>query len=188
MTAGAQRAPGPRRATGLKVFARCLALSLAVAMASVPVPTEAQGSGSADVAAAGGIDDSAPFTSPVEEARYQALTRQLRCLVCQNESIADSQATLAGDLRREIRAMLQAGRSDTEIRRFMTDRYGEFVLYDPPLSLSTLGLWFGPAVLLVIGAVVLFRRLRRMEASAVHGPELDAAQQKRVQRFLEEHR
>jgi cytochrome c-type biogenesis protein CcmH len=93
------------------------------------------------------------------DARVQSLASQLRCLVCQNESIADSQAPLAADLREQIRRQLREGRSDDEIRRYMTDRYGDFVLYEPPLSGRTWLLWFGPALMLLVGGVVLMRVL-----------------------------
>ena len=102
--------------------------------------------------------DSAPaFADPQLQARYEALTHQLRCLVCQNETIADSSATLAGDLRRELREQLAAGRSDAEVLKFMTDRYGAFVLYKPPFEERTWLLWLGPLVFLLIGAGVAVR-------------------------------
>ncbi len=105
--------------------------------------------------AAGAQDVDAAF-----DARAQALASQLRCLVCQNESIADSQAPLAADLREQIRQQLREGRSDDDIRRYMTDRYGDFVLYEPPLSGRTGLLWFGPALMLIVGGVALVRVLR----------------------------
>lgn len=92
--------------------------------------------------------------------RTLALAAQLRCVVCQNESIADSQAPLAADLREQIRRQLREGRSDEEIRRYMTDRYGDFVLYEPPLSERTWLLWFGPGLMLAIGAMALVHVLR----------------------------
>lgn len=102
--------------------------------------------------------DSAPaFDDPALQARYEALTHQLRCLVCQNETIADSGATLAGDLRRELREQLAAGQSDAQVIKFMTDRYGAFVLYKPPFEQRTWLLWLGPALFLLIGAVVAVR-------------------------------
>lgn len=108
------------------------------------------------------------------DARARALASQLRCLVCQNESIADSQAPLAADLREQIRQQLHEGRSDDEIRRYMTDRYGDFVLYEPPLSGRTWLLWFGPALMLVVGGVALARVLRarrRLPDEAFEPPE-----------------
>jgi cytochrome c-type biogenesis protein CcmH len=95
------------------------------------------------------------------DARVQALSAQLRCVVCQNESVADSQAPLAADLREQIRRQLREGRSDEQIRRYMTERYGDFVLYEPPLVGRTWLLWFGPLLMLAIGAITLFAQLRR---------------------------
>jgi cytochrome c-type biogenesis protein CcmH len=105
---------------------------------------------------------------PVAQKRLIDLTSQFRCLVCQNETIADSTADLAADLRREVREQIQAGKTDAEIRDFMTTRYGDFVLYRPPLKGTTVLLWFGPALLLVVGIVVLVRvmRSRRRRADA----------------------
>ncbi len=98
---------------------------------------------------------------PVLEARVMRIAAELRCLVCQNQTIADSHADLAQDLRRQVREMIQQGRSDTEIIDFMTARYGDFVLYRPPLKGTTWLLWFGPALLLGGGVVVLVTVLRR---------------------------
>lgn len=97
---------------------------------------------------------------PVAEARTMSLANELRCLVCQNQTIADSNAELAVDLRREIREQVRAGKSDGEILDFMTTRYGDFVLYRPPLKATTVLLWFGPAALFLTGFVVLYRVLR----------------------------
>lgn len=106
---------------------------------------------------AGAVDDAPPFEDAVLQARYEKLTHQLRCLVCQNETIADSGATLAADLRRELREQLAVGQTDDQIIKFMTDRYGAFVLYKPPFEPRTWLLWFGPALLLLIGVIVAFR-------------------------------
>ncbi len=97
---------------------------------------------------------------PALDAHLQTLASQLRCVVCQNESVADSQAPLAVDLREQIRRQLREGRSDEQIRRYMTERYGDFVLYEPPLSSRTLLLWFGPMLMLAIGGATLVRLLR----------------------------
>ena len=97
------------------------------------------------------------------------ITSELRCLVCQNQTIADSNAALAVDLRRETRELLKEGKSDAEVVAYMTARYGDFVLYRPPLRATTLLLWFGPALLLAIGAtvlVVVLRKRSRMSADA----------------------
>jgi cytochrome c-type biogenesis protein CcmH len=102
------------------------------------------------------IDTEAAFPDPVLQGRYERLTNELRCLVCQNQTIADSNASLAGDLRREVREMIARGDSDEQIKHFLTARYGDFVLYDPPLTARTLLLWAAPGllVLLTVGTVV----------------------------------
>jgi cytochrome c-type biogenesis protein CcmH len=106
-------------------------------------------------------DAIATASDPATESRVARLSELLRCLVCQNQTIADSHAELANDLRREIRGQIAAGRSDREILDFMVARYGDFVLYRPPVKASTLVLWIGPFVLLLGGAFALARHLRR---------------------------
>lgn len=110
------------------------------------------------------IDAAPAFSDPQLQARYEHLAGELRCLVCQNETIKDSNATLAGDLRRELREQIAAGKSDDEIRKFLTDRYGDFVLYKPPLSSRTVLLWAAPLLLLLValvaGLMVIVRRSR----------------------------
>lgn len=98
---------------------------------------------------------------PVLEARMVRITSELRCLVCQNQTIADSHAALAVDLRNQVMEQLQQGQSDQQIIDYMTARYGDFVLYRPPLKASTVVLWFGPGLLLLISLVALFVVLRR---------------------------
>jgi cytochrome c-type biogenesis protein CcmH len=105
--------------------------------------------------------DPLPFKDHAEELRFQALTKQLRCLVCQNESLADSNAPLAADLRRDVFQQMQAGKSDDEIKAWLTARYSDFVLYDPPLHAGTWLLWFGPALVLLTGAAVILVVVRR---------------------------
>ncbi len=102
-----------------------------------------------------------PFRSELEEIRFKSLAEEIRCTVCQNQSLADSDAPLAQDLRQELFAMIQDGRSDQEIRNFMVERYGDFVLYKPPLASHTLLLWGGPGVLLLIGLVASWRVVRQ---------------------------
>jgi cytochrome c-type biogenesis protein CcmH len=113
-----------------------------------------------------GIDSGDDFPDPVLQARYERLIHDLRCLVCQNESIADSNAGLAADLRREVREMLRAGKSDQEILAFMTDRYGDFVLFRPPFVARTWILWLAPALLLVAGAWIAARIVRQRQRLA----------------------
>jgi len=107
--------------------------------------------------------------NPAQEARMMALAAELRCLVCQNQSIADSHAGLAEDLRQQIRTMLAQGQTDRQILDYMTERYGDFVLYRPPLKTSTALLWVGPGLLMVgaLGALfVVLRRRQRLGADA----------------------
>jgi len=101
------------------------------------------------------------FANEVQETRFQALSRELRCTVCQNQSLADSDAPLAQDLRRELYEMIRDGRADMEIRQFMVDRYGEFVLYRPPIASHTLLLWAGPFIMLLIGIAVGLVTIKR---------------------------
>lgn len=117
------------------------------------------------------------------QARLKGLSEKLRCLVCQNQSIADSNADLAVDLRREIEQQLKAGRSDEQIVDFMVQRYGDFVLYQPPVKASTLLLWLGPFALLAGAAVVLVVTLRRRRATKEEA-ELDAGERQLVDRVL----
>ena len=117
------------------------------------------------------------------EQRMVAISSELRCLVCQNESLAASNAELAHDLRREIRSQITAGKSDGEIRDFMVSRYGDFVLYRPPLKATTLLLWFGPALFVVVGLVALVRYLRRRDAAIKDAP-LTADEQAELDRLL----
>jgi len=98
---------------------------------------------------------------PALEARVMQIAAELRCLVCQNQTLADSNASLALDLREQMRTMLREGADAEQVRRFMTERYGDFVLYRPPLKATTLALWFGPLVLLIVGLAGLFIVLRR---------------------------
>ncbi len=108
--------------------------------------------------------EAAPASAdPALEARVLRIAAELRCLVCQNQTIADSHADLAQDLRRQIREMLAAGRSEREVLDYMTERYGDFVLYKPPFKPTTALLWAGPALMLVVGGAVLVRVLRRRQ-------------------------
>jgi cytochrome c-type biogenesis protein CcmH len=120
------------------------------------------------------------INDPVAEKRAVMLEQQLRCLVCQNETIAASQADLAKDLRKEIREQIKAGRTDDQIKQYLVDRYGDFVLYDPPFKATTVLLWGGPFALLLGGIVVLFayvrRRRGRVEQSALSDEQHARAQ------------
>jgi cytochrome c-type biogenesis protein CcmH len=107
---------------------------------------------------------------PALEARLHRLSTELRCLVCQNETLADSRADLANDLRREIRDMMKAGKSDREITEFLVARYGDFILYRPPVKSTTLLLWGGPFALLVLGVAVWFAVMKRRAARIAAAP------------------
>lgn len=111
--------------------------------------------------AAQAIDSEPPFQDPLLQERYQQLIHEFRCLVCQDETIADSNADLAADFRRQVHNMIAEGKSDAEIRHFMVDRYGNFIIYKPPLLASTWALWIGPFALLAIAlgtATIIIRR------------------------------
>jgi cytochrome c-type biogenesis protein CcmH len=107
------------------------------------------------------VDAYGQLQDPVLQSRFERIAQDLRCLVCQNESIADSNVELAADLRRQVREMLVAGQSDEAIFRFMTDRYGEFVRFNPPLEPKTLLIWGAPFIILILGAVIVFRVVRQ---------------------------
>jgi len=108
------------------------------------------------------------FDSKAEEQHFKDVIEELRCLVCQNQSLLDSDAELAHDLRAEVYNMIQAGKSDEEIITFLVARYGDFVLYNPPLKPSTWLIWFGPFVLLLIAAFLLLRAVRRQKNAPAH--------------------
>ena len=121
---------------------------------------------------------------PVLEARVMELSKELRCLVCQNETLADSQADLAQDLRSKIREQMRAGKSDEEIISYLTDRYGKFILYNPPVDPTTYFLWFGPFLLLLGGLFILFRYLKKRRQLISDQP-LSAADHQRAAILLE---
>ncbi len=113
------------------------------------------------------IDEGQAFDDPELQARYDKLIEEIRCLKCQNQSIKDSNAFLAGDLRQEVQRMIGEGMSDDEIATFLVDRYGEFALYRPRMSGKTLFLWIAPFALLLFGAFALFRVVRHRMALPV---------------------
>ena len=127
-----------------------------------------------------GFDD-----DPALQARYDGLLAELRCLVCQNQSLADSHADLAQDLRDEVHRMLAAGASDAEVREFMVARYGDFVLYEPPLKATTVVLWTGPAILVLVAAAIVVRRARGGREAA---PPLDEAERARLAALVDAER
>ena len=140
------------------------------------------------VLAAGGaratVFEPREFTAPEHEARYRTLIEELRCLVCQNQNLADSDADLAADLRRQVFEMIDAGDDDEAIIAFMTRRYGEFVLYRPRLKPSTVLLWFGPFALVVLALAILWRAVRRHRAGAIGAAPLTDAERRRARELL----
>jgi cytochrome c-type biogenesis protein CcmH len=162
-----------------------LALAAMVLFVGVPGPGTAADPPAASPApapatlATAAPSDTGLLTTPEQRARYQALAEQLRCLVCQNQTLADSNAELAADLRRQVETMILAGRNDGEIKSFLVERYGDFVLYRPPMQQNTWLLWIGPFALLVIGALVWWRIQGRGRAG--EAPDLE-----RARRLLDE--
>lgn len=123
--------------------------------------------------------------NPELEKRVTSLSQELRCLVCQNETIADSRADLANDLRNQIREQMKAGKSDKEIVAFLTERYGDFILYRPPVQPTTYLLWFGPFLMLIGGLVFLFRHLKHRRQLIVEEP-LSQNERRRAEELLHE--
>jgi cytochrome c-type biogenesis protein CcmH len=128
-------------------------------------------------------DPSERLPNPAQEARAREIFKDVRCLVCQNESIDDSQAELAHDLRQIVRQQVAAGRSDAQIKTFLTDRYGQFVLMTPSFDAGNLALWIGPFVVLGLGVALLLGRVRNRQADA----ELSQAERERLKRLSQEH-
>ena len=122
---------------------------------------------------------------PATEARLKNLSLELRCLVCQNQTIADSNADLAVDLRREVRDQILKGRSDGEIKKYLVERYGDFVLYKPPVQANTSLLWFGPFALLALGAGVWWVFIRRRSGAGAPA-SVSAADEKKAKALLED--
>ena len=154
------------------------------AMQPSPLAQAVSGSAPAalpEVQAAAAVQTDAPM-SPAVQARWDHIAAELRCLVCQNESLASSNAELALDLRRELRGLIEQGRSDADIRSFLVSRYGDFVLYKPEVKPVTWLLWFGPFVLL-LGALALALRLMRRQAAAP--APLTDSERARVRQLLE---
>ncbi|WP_240098503.1 cytochrome c-type biogenesis protein [Thermomonas flagellata] len=137
---------------------RIATAALALLLGLVPPLARAQANQQADAAPL-------RFHDPAEEARFHALTAELRCVMCQNQSLADSNALIALNLRREVLALMRQGKSDDEIKNFLVQRYGEFVLYRPRLEARTWLLWLGPGLLLAGGAVALALAVRRRRPS-----------------------
>lgn len=130
-----------------------------------------------------GVVEPRGFDDPAHEARYKRLIAELRCLVCQNQNLADSNAELAKDLRNETYSMINAGKTDEEIVTFMVNRYGDFVLYRPPVKSTTFLLWFGPLILAALGGSILLVQIRR-RTRRKPPDELSVEEQQRLQDIL----
>ena len=131
-------------------------------------------------------DEASPMAEdPVVEARLVHISQELRCMVCQNESLSSSRAELADDLRREVRDLIRANKSDQEIEDFLVSRYGDFVLYRPEVKPLTWVLWFGPFVVLLMAAIFLLAYLRQRRL-AVHPQALSDADRARVEQLLKD--
>ena len=113
------------------------------------------------------------FLDDAEEARFNTLIAELRCLVCQNQSLADSDAGLAEDLRQEVLVQMRSGKNDEEVKTFLVERYGDFVLYRPPLQTNTLFLWLGPGALFLIGAIFVILNVRNRSRMVLSEAEPD---------------
>lgn len=139
------------------------------------------------VAASGALAVDAPSASadPALEKRVMQLAEELRCLVCQNQTIADSNAELAIDLRNQVRDMLKAGKSDKEIKEYMVQRYGDFVLYRPPVKATTTLLWVGPFALLLVGLAILLFKLRQRAQRKVGEGALSEDEHRRAASLLD---
>ncbi|UZR30931.1 cytochrome c-type biogenesis protein [Methylococcus mesophilus] len=123
------------------------------------------------------------FDDPAKQERYETLIKDVRCLVCQNQSLAESDAELAKDLRTEVYNIIESGKSSEEAVQFLTDRYGDFVLYRPPFKSITLLLWLGPFLLLAGGAVFLWKQARRRAEAAQQEEALSAEERRRLQQL-----
>jgi cytochrome c-type biogenesis protein CcmH len=157
------------------VKARRLALALAVAAVMTALPARA-------------VQPNEMMNDPKFELRARALSAELRCMVCQNQSIDDSDAPLAHDIRVLIRERLAAGESDAAIRTFLVSRYGDFILLRPPLQMNTLLLWGGPPLILLMGAAFVSRGLRRRQGRALSPPPLDSAEECQLSVLLDDDR
>ena len=152
--------------SGLRVMAAAVLLAFAAASGAI-------------------VFEEREFDNDEQLARYKTLIYELRCLVCQNQNLADSDADLAADLRREVYEMIVAGESDDAIIEFMVSRYGDFVLYRPPLKMKTVLLWTGPFVLGIAGIVLLLVQLRRRRALQPATAPLSEDERQRLQTLLD---
>lgn len=143
-------------------------------------------------ASAADAQDKADWEAPAhwtqaQRNRYHDLLGELRCLVCQNESLASSSASLAGDLRARVQGMIDRGASNREIKAYLVERYGDFVLYDPPVKPRTWLLWSGPFLILILGAIIAWRVMRGSRAGGA-GSDSSETEHARARRYLDEYR
>ena len=163
-----------------RAASKLAAIPLAAALALGSAPALLAGSTPALAQTASGQPCLAPgtteslITDPADKARYDKLAHELRCLVCQNQTLAESDASLAADLRRQVESMIVEGRSDAQIKSYLVERYGDFVLYRPPVQSNTWALWFGPFALLAIGIAVWIGITRRRRLASADAPSRPA--------------
>lgn len=131
-------------------------------------------------------DTPVEFNNDNDKQRYEELIEEIRCLVCQNQSLSDSNAELAQDLRKEVYEMIISGKDNDEITQFLVERYGDFVLYRPPLKSNTWLLWFGPFLFLIIGTIFAIVIIRKQSGSDNTTTEIDEEQKKRLTELLDE--
>jgi len=175
---------------GLRVGSRMrnlLAAVLAVGVVSIcsAGAAQAQSAAPAPAPAPAAATNAAPGASERYAERLRALSLQLRCLVCQNQTLADSQAELATDLRREVEEQIEKGKTDDEIKAYLVARYGDFVLYKPPVQRNTVMLWFGPFALLLVGVAAWLLVQRRSRARRAEAPVTADDDRDRARKLLE---
>jgi cytochrome c-type biogenesis protein CcmH len=132
------------------------------------------------------VEPSAVFEDPQKEQRARQLFQELRCVVCQNQSIYESNADVAADMRQVIRSKIKAGATNEEIRTYLTERYGDFVLLKPPMKPMTYALWFGPAIVVALGAVGIGMYFRRRQRAKPGGSRLSEAEERRLRELMNE--
>ncbi len=162
-----------------------LAAVLAVGVVSICSTGAAQTQSAPPAPAAAAAPNAAPGASERYAERLRTLSLQLRCLVCQNQTLADSQAELASDLRREVEEQIEQGKTDDEIKDYLVARYGDFVLYKPPVQRNTVMLWFGPFALLLVGVAAWLLVQRRSRARRAEAPVTAEDDRDRARKLLE---
>ena len=169
-----------------RTFAALGALITAILIWAAPVVAQNAPAASPPAATAPAGPAAAAAPSEVAEKRLKVLAEELRCLVCQNQTLADSHAELAVDLRKQVFGMIEQGKTDAEIKTYLVDRYGDFVLYRPPMQGNTMLLWFGPFALLLLGVVIwlVVQRRSRQPAAVPADPVLAGEEQERARKLL----